>query len=83
MAPQNFSSAYNPTQAAQGSHDQDNYIYGLEKKIQRGNRSRDAVSWIGGRQPHDFRLQRVPGYQGFQPGVYAENVHGKTFAQCS
>lgn len=47
------------------------------------NNSRDAKSWMGGASPHDIRLQRVPGYQGFQPGVYAENVHGKTFAKCS
>jgi hypothetical protein len=58
-------------------------LFKLEKAVQRGNRSRDAVSWIGGTQPHELRLQRVPGYQGFQPGIYAENVHGKTAAQCS
>lgn len=65
MLPQNFSSAYNPTEAATGAHDTENLLYKMEKRIQRGNRSRDAVSWIGGTQPQEMRLQRVPGYQGF------------------
>lgn len=41
------------------------------------------MGWIGGTSPHNIRLQRVPGYQGFQPGIYAENIHGKTFAKVS
>jgi hypothetical protein len=66
-----------------GVHDQETMLYKLEKRIQKGNRSRDAMGWVGGTSPHNIRLQRVPGYQGFQPGIYAENVHGKTFAKVS
>jgi hypothetical protein len=57
--------------------------YKFEKRIQKGNRSRDAQSWVNGTIPHEIRPQRVPGYQGFQPGVQAENIHGKTFAKVS
>jgi hypothetical protein len=58
-------------------------LYKLEKRIQRGNRSREAISWVGGVSPQDMRLQRITGYAGFQPGIYAENVHGKTFSKVS
>lgn len=81
--PQNFSTAYNPMHAAMGPHDSETMLYKLEKRIQKGNRSREAQSWVGGTTPHDIRLQRIPGYQGFQPGLKAENVHGKTFAKVS
>ncbi len=82
-APQNFSTAYNPLHASSGVHDPDTMLYKFEKRVQKGNRSRDAQSWVGGTAPHDIRPQRVPLYQGFQPGVKAENVHGKTFAKVS
>ena len=60
---QNFSTAFNPTTTA--VHDSETMLYKLEKRIQRGNRSRDAASWIGGTSPHNIRLQRITGYAGF------------------
>ena len=50
--------------------------------IQYGNVSRLGHNWIGG-PTQNLKAQYVPGYQGFVPGIKAENLYGKSFAKGS
>jgi len=54
----------------------------MEKKKAMGNKSREAVSWIGGPQ-HEVKPQHIPGYKGHIRGYNSENVYGTSFSKGS
>ena len=45
-----------------------------------GNKSIKGDNWIGG-PSHNAAPQHIPGYLGYIPGMNAENVHGKRYAE--
>ncbi|CDW82030.1 UNKNOWN [Stylonychia lemnae] len=62
--------------------DSPQYAYNNQKMMQIGNQSRNAASWVGGPK-YEIRQQQIPGYQGFLPGINAENLYGKSYTKCS
>ncbi len=50
------------------------------QRLQFGNLSKYGQNWIGG-PTHNVKAQHVPGYQGYIPGLKAENLYGKSFAR--
>ena len=57
-------------------------FYKQQKMKSISNVSKDASSWLCGPR-HDIRIQHIPGYKGFVPGVHAENVFGKGSSRCA